>query len=751
MMMREENGSILNDILVLDLADERGSFCSRLLADLGANVIKVERLQGDASRQIGPFHTPGPEGQPFSLSFLYNNLNKRSIALDLQTDEGNRIFERLVKRADVLVETPSPGAPEIPELNPADPGRMNPRLIHLSITPFGRKGPKQAYHSSDTVASASGGQMYVCRDSSGKPVRLCGTQSCYTASLYGAIAVLLQLIKRHTTGAGSFIDLSIQEAVASTLDHVMVDFFSNGRITKQPNSSPYDRNFAVLPCRDGHILMTILQNWETLIEILAGENSAGDLVEKEWREQRFREAHFDHVIEVVKGWTGLHTKQELYELGQAMRFPWAPVASPGEVMESPQLQFRRFFIDIAPFGKGPGTTIPGRPYRFSSFSLPAARPAPSPGEHTAQILEEFASVKENTTQNGPSLIRGDRCPNENILKGVRVLDLTRMLSGPYCTRILADFGADVIKVQTKKTALGAEQNDTAYFRTWNRNKRSITLDLDIPEARECFLKLAAVSGIVIENYSPRVMSNWGLTYDRLKEVNPPLIMLSLSAMGQTGPWKDHVGFGPTFHALSGLISLSSAAFHSPIHIGHAYGDSILGLYAAFAILAAMELRDKSGIGQHIDLSGYEALCSFLGPELMCGNGTRDSDSSDRYGQEFGMAVPDGCFPCKGPDHWCAITVGSDEQWRTFCQVTDSAELGSDRFSTTAGRKQNREELERLIACWTLRHSAEKIAGILQKTGLAASVVQNAGDIAEDAQLAARDFFISLLSIRRSET
>ena len=163
--------------------------------------------------------------------------------------------------------------------------------------------------------------MYACRSSSGKPVSLYGAQSCYTASLNGAIAALLLLINRQTTGKGSFMDLSIQEAVASTLDHVMVDFFSNGRITKQPNSSPYDRNFAILPCRDGHILMTILQNWETLVEILAGKNLAGDLLGKQWKEPGFREAHFDHVIEVVKGWTGLHTKQELYELGQAMRFP----------------------------------------------------------------------------------------------------------------------------------------------------------------------------------------------------------------------------------------------------------------------------------------------------------------------------------------------------------------------------------------------------------------------------------------------
>src|SRR3990170_8036751 len=144
-----------------------------------------------------------------------------------------------------------------------------------------------------------------------------------------------------------------------------------------------------------------------------------------------------------------------------------------------------------------------------------------------------------------------------ILKGLRVLDFTWMLAGPYATRILADFGAEVIKVQSKKTAKGAESNITGHFNTWNRNKRSITLDMAYPEARDLILKLTGISDVVIENFSPRVMSNWGLNYEKLKEVRPDLIMVSMSAMGQTGPWNDYVAFGPTLHALSGLTHLTS--------------------------------------------------------------------------------------------------------------------------------------------------------------------------------------------------
>ena len=206
--------------------------------------------------------------------------------------------------------------------------------------------------------------------------------------------------------------------------------------------------------------------------------------------------------------------------------------------------------------------------------------------------------------------------NEQPLTGVRVLDFTWMLAGPYATRILADFGAEVIKVQSKKTAKGVESNPTTYFNTWNRNKRSVTLDMSCPEAREILLKLIERSDVLIENFSPRVMLNWNLSYEKLKEVKPGLIMLSMSAMGHTGPWKDYVAYGPTLHALSGLTYLTSFEKDSPMGLGYAYADSISGLYAALAVLAALEYRERTGKGQYIDLSEYEAICTLMGPVLL---------------------------------------------------------------------------------------------------------------------------------------
>ena len=206
--------------------------------------------------------------------------------------------------------------------------------------------------------------------------------------------------------------------------------------------------------------------------------------------------------------------------------------------------------------------------------------------------------------------------DDGILSGLRVLDFTWMLAGPFATRILADFGAEVIKVQSGKTATGAESNVRGYFNNWNRNKRSIALDMTHPEGRELVLKLAGISDVVIDNFSPRVMANWGLNYEALKEVNPDLIMVSMSGLGQTGPWRNFVAFGPTLHALSGLTSLTSFPDTAPVGLGYAHADPIAGLYAAFSVLAALECRDRTGQGQYIDLSEYEAICTLMGPALL---------------------------------------------------------------------------------------------------------------------------------------
>jgi crotonobetainyl-CoA:carnitine CoA-transferase CaiB-like acyl-CoA transferase len=333
---------------------------------------------------------------------------------------------------------------------------------------------------------------------------------------------------------------------------------------------------------------------------------------------------------------------------------------------------------------------------------------------------------------------------EGILRGLRVLDLTRVVAGPFATRVLADFGAEVIKIQTEKTATGAEANVTGYFHAWNRNKKSIALNLNHGEARGLFCRLVAISDIVVENFTPRVMANWGLTYEKLKEVKPDLIMLSMSGLGQTGPDKDFVAYGPTLQSLGGLTYLTSFLPEEPLGLGYSYADPIFGLYGAISILGALEYREKTREGGHIDLSGLETVCTLIGPELLdAATNKRDVLPAGNY-PGYGQTAPSGCYRCRGADRWCVIALSQEEHWQSLCRVAGHPAWSKDeRFFTPSQREKNRQELDAMLSAWTRNIAAEEVVWLLQEAGVPAGVVQDAADLASDPQLTARDFFTTL--------
>lgn len=332
--------------------------------------------------------------------------------------------------------------------------------------------------------------------------------------------------------------------------------------------------------------------------------------------------------------------------------------------------------------------------------------------------------------------------HKNALQEIRVLDFTWLLAGPYATRILADFGAEVIKVQSGRIATGAESNSTGYFNTWNRNKLGITLDMTHPEGRELARKLVRISDVVIENFTPRVMASWGLGYEALKEVKSDIILVSMSGMGQTGPWRDFAALGPTIQALSGVTHLTSFSRDCPVGIGYSYADHVAGLFAALAVLATLEYRTRTGQGKYIDISEYESMCTFLGPAfldyLINGNlATPQGNDAD-----YVSAAPYGCYKCLGDDRWCVIAVFSEEEWHALCQVMGNPDwTKQERFSTLLKRKENAEELNELLGYWTSQHDAEEVMKLLQEARVPAGVVCSAADLANDPQLKARGFFV----------
>jgi benzylsuccinate CoA-transferase BbsF subunit len=331
--------------------------------------------------------------------------------------------------------------------------------------------------------------------------------------------------------------------------------------------------------------------------------------------------------------------------------------------------------------------------------------------------------------------------NKSALQNIRILDFSWVLAGPYATRILADFGAEVIKVQP---LLPQEEDkfSRGYYNTWNRNKLGITLNLNKAEGIALAKKLVKISDAVVENFTPRVMANWGLDYNNLKKIKPDIIMLSLSTMGNTGPWRDYAGFGPTIQAFSGMTYLTSFPGKPPLGLGTAYADHIAGLVGCLALLGALEYRQKTGEGQYLDISQVEAMAGLLGGAIL--DYQLEGREVAAAGNNSTEAAPHGVYRCQGDDRWCAIAVFTDEEWPGFKRALGNPPWAEDKkFNTFSGRLKNKARLDSLIEDWTKEHTAEEVMALLQGEGVAAGVVQNAADLAQDPQLKERGFFIEL--------
>jgi benzylsuccinate CoA-transferase BbsE subunit len=386
MGMENNTENLLREITVLDLADEKASFCSKFLGYMGARVIKIEQPGGDPSRNIGPFihGIPHPEK---SLFFWYHNTNKLGITLNLDHSAGRDIFGKLVRSADIVVETFPPGYLRDIGLDFESLCTINRRIILVSVTGYGQDGPRSNLPSCDLIASAMGGQMYVSGAPSTPPLKPFGEQSYYIASLTAVIGILLALRERRRNARGEHIDISLQEATISTLEHVMIRYFHEYEIPERTGSLTWNNEFCIVPCKDGFILITLFRQWESLVEWLESEGMADDLLDERWNDEQYRLSHLDHIVAVMKRWAQTHTKEELFQMGQGMGFPWAPVSGLREVAESPQLRERGFFVPIDHPELDTTILYPRLPYICTPPMNMKQRRAPLIGEDTARVLQ----------------------------------------------------------------------------------------------------------------------------------------------------------------------------------------------------------------------------------------------------------------------------------------------------------------------------------------------------------------------------
>ncbi len=384
---RSNENSALAGLKILDLSNHRGQLCGRILADMGADVIKVESPGGDEARQIGPYVDDEPH-RDRSLFFWFYNLNKRSLTLDLKHPRGAELLMRLARGADLVIESFAPGTMDAMRCGWDALHAANPALILLSIAPFGQTGPYRDFDADDTVLAALGGMLYVNGWPGRAPVRPWGLQAYHASAYYAAIATMCALFARDRDGAGQWIDLSMQEATAAAVEHVAGSYFGAGQIEPRRGTLHWSRYFRVGKCRDGYIMHCSLGDWTSLIQWVAGDGKAQDLIGPEWEDVQYRAAHAEHLFDVLDEWVADYGRDELLDRAQTLRLPYATVRNPEALLHDEQLQARGYFVEVEHPELGRTFRYPGAPYLFNGSPWNVRRRPPLVGEHTAEILRD---------------------------------------------------------------------------------------------------------------------------------------------------------------------------------------------------------------------------------------------------------------------------------------------------------------------------------------------------------------------------
>jgi benzylsuccinate CoA-transferase BbsE subunit len=384
--------SFLGHLLVLDLADGDAAYSSRFLAALGADIIKIEKPGGDPSREAGPLYGSGKD--KISLSFLYNNAGKKDITLDLEKKPGRDIFRRLAASADIIIEAFSPGYLKRKHLDYTRLSILNPRLIMASITPFGSCGPQKDYAADDAIVSAAAGLTYLHGYIHGRPLNPVDGQPPGLASLYAVSAILLAVQNRNATGKGQSIDISQQASATSTLINAFLRYFSEGIVTHRNGKMRWDNLAGIFPCRDGFIFLTFDREWDILMDLMAADNYDPGLGAPEWKDPVYRQSNSGKLVEAISGWTRSYKVAQLFEIGQSMRFPWAPVWEMASLIHNPQLESRCYFSPLDYEGGTREMVAPGMPFEFDGERGQATFKTPSAGEHNLEIFGSMLHLSE---------------------------------------------------------------------------------------------------------------------------------------------------------------------------------------------------------------------------------------------------------------------------------------------------------------------------------------------------------------------
>jgi len=708
----------LSGIRVLDFSDQiAGPYCSKLLVDGGAEVIKVESPRGDSLRRWSA--TGADLGGADSALFTFLNAGKQSLV----GSAADPPVEALLAQANLVIEAHGMESDTGEHLDVAALHASHPSLVILSITPYGLTGPWARRQATEFTLQAESGSIAMRGLMGKEPIAAGGRIGEWAAGSYGAVAALPAVFRARATGQGEQIDLSILE----TANFVYTNFSES--MNRLMNGSPADPTHAFLA-----------QSVET-------PSIEGRLM------------RFDEWNGIMHGWLKSKTTAEIVELASLLRIPVAPICNGETVQVHEQLKARSVFSADAE-----GRFVrPRRPYRMDDADPPAARPAPRLGAHTHSAVfskraREGGDVLRGQCSSAEPEERGAKAVDGLPLSGLRVLDMTAWWAGPCASHLLATFGAEVIHVESAGRPDGLRMVGgmmAAHYDAWweasthflhvNSNKLDITLDLSKPKGRALVEKLIGKCDAIIENFTPRVIENFGLTWQRVRELNPRVLMMRMPAFGLSGPWRDHTGFAQTMEQLSGLAWVTGHADDQP-RIPRGPCDPLAGLHGTVAFLVALAERAASGHGHHVESTMVESALNVAAEQVI--EWSAYGSLLEREGNRSPLAAPQGLYPCAGgqpgAEKWLALSVASDAQWRSLRSVLGDPEWALERaLDTRAGRRAGHDAIDLRLRDWTRERDRAELEAELRAAGIPASAVADPCRLLEtNPQLQARGYFES---------
>lgn len=762
----------LEGVRVIELTrNVSGPYATKLLAEQGAEVIKLEPPGGDPSRTFGPFPDDVPHPERSGL-FLHLNRNKRSVVVDPSDAAGAEMIRRLAAEAHLLFEDYPPGCAETWGWGWQTLHAINPALVMTSITPFGQTGPYRDYLGSELTLQAIGGPLYTNGHQDRQPLKLAGHFAHYHAGIVAALAALLALRRAEASGEGDWIDLAIHECQAGCRDRQTVNLTIaayTGMAVGRLSQAERRLGAGVQACQDGYVnIMGAANRLPRLLRLIG----RADLIDRPHLMAPAGLVPAELVQEVetaYAAWLATVTKREAVAQAQAAGLLAGAVYTVADVLQDPHFQVRGVWDSIDHPATGP-LLYPGRPFILTRSPRCEPQRAPLLDEHAAEIK---ATLPPQSPRPKPS--RHDT-PLGLPLAGLRVAEITVVWAGPHVTQLLAEWGADVIRVEPANKpqpyTRGMENvptreqirvlaargiptrlansdpgtdpwNRNASFNSHARNKRSMTCDIMTPEGREALLRLIGHCDVLVENNVPETIDKANIGWDVLRQINPRLIMLRMPAFALDGPYRNYRAFGLHVEAMIGHTHLRGYPGESPELLSESLAsDGIAGVQGALTVLMALRHRERTGAGQLIEMPLTEGFLPTLGEFVM--DYAMNGRDTPTQGNRHRWHAPHNVYPCRGHDHWIAIDVGTDAAFAALCRVLDAPHLLNDtRFASAQARLDHVEVLDAALSAHTRSHDKETLFHALQAVGVCAAPVRTAVEALADSQLNARGFFEEL--------